>query len=135
MESRRKAIKKIATGMSAFGAASLYVNQIKAASSVLPSEINSRINHSACKWCYGDIPLEELCLEGKKMGLKSIDLIGPKDWPIVNKHGMTSAMGNGAELSLTKGWNNPELHSELIKNYKLDYMRMFPMPKSKRIVI
>jgi hydroxypyruvate isomerase len=118
METRRKAIKRMATTVSLLGASGLFMNQVKAAVSMLPADIKGRINHSACKWCYGDIPLEELCMEGKKIGLKSIDLIGPKDWPTVNKHGMTCAMGNGAELGLTKGWNDPDLHADLIKNYE-----------------
>ena len=27
-----------------------------------------RIRHSVCKWCYGSIPLEDLCIAGKEMG-------------------------------------------------------------------
>jgi hydroxypyruvate isomerase len=76
-----------------------------------------KIRHSACRWCYNDIPLETLCAEGSKMGLESIDLVGPKDWPVVKKYGMTSAMGNGAELGIAKGWNDPQYHDTLIKNY------------------
>jgi hydroxypyruvate isomerase len=76
-----------------------------------------RINHSACKWCYSDIDLEKLCAEGKQFGLSSIDLIGPKDWPVVKKYGMTCAMGNGAELGIDKGWNDPQYHDRLVKNY------------------
>ena len=118
METRREAIKKMTVGITLMGSAGLFVNQVRAANSLLTEDVKARINHSACKWCYGDIPLEELCAEGKKIGLQSVDLLGPKDWPVVIKHGMTCAMGNGAEISLTEGWNNPDLHAELIKNYK-----------------
>ena len=36
---------------------------------------NGRINQSVCKWCYKDIPLEELCVAAKKMGIKSVKVI------------------------------------------------------------
>ncbi|RZK01700.1 MAG: hydroxypyruvate isomerase, partial [Flavobacterium sp.] len=42
--------------------------------------LKGNINHSACRWCYADIPLDELCLQAKKIGLKGIDLVGPKEW-------------------------------------------------------
>jgi hydroxypyruvate isomerase len=51
------------------------------------------------------------------MGIKGIDLVGPKDWPVLKKHGLESTMCNGAEISLTEGWNNKKHHATLIKNY------------------
>lgn len=81
-------------------------------------QYDNKIHHSACRWCYNDLPLEILCREGKNFGLESIDLIGPEDWPVVKKFGMTCGMGNGAELGITKGWNNPVYHDQLVKNYK-----------------
>ena len=79
--------------------------------------LKGNINHSACRWCYSTIPIEELCAAGKQMGLKGIDLVGPKDWPVLEKYGLTSSMCNGAEINLVDGWNNPEFHPQLIKNY------------------
>jgi len=52
----------------------------------------SRIKHSVCKWCYGSIPLEDLCVAGKEMGLQSIELLMPGDFPTLRKHGLTCAM-------------------------------------------
>jgi hydroxypyruvate isomerase len=61
--------------------------------------------------------LDELCTVANKIGLKAIDLVGPKEWNILKSHGLDSSMCNGAEISLTEGWNNPQYHSTLIKNY------------------
>lgn len=80
------------------------------------STLKGNINHSVCRWCY-DIPVEELCLAVKKIGFSAIDLVGPADWPTLKKHGVWSSMCNGAEISLTKGWNHTEYHPTLIKNY------------------
>ena len=94
----------------------------------------NRIRHSACRWCYNDIPLDTLCEEGKKFGLESVDLIGPKEWPVVKKHGLTCAMGNGAELGITKGWNNPVYHDQLVKNYS-DIIPVAGQEKIKNIIL
>jgi len=49
--------------------------------------------------------------------LVGIDLVGPKDWNTLKQNQLISTMCNGAEISLTKGWNNPQYHAQLIKNY------------------
>ena len=46
-------------------------------------KLKGNINHSACRWCYSSIPLEEFCQSAKKIGLVGIDLVGPKDWDML----------------------------------------------------
>lgn len=58
-----------------------------------------RLNQSVCRWCYGKIPLEELCSAGKSMGLVAIDLLGPADFETVKKHGLVCSMVNSHPLS------------------------------------
>ncbi|MDA9679789.1 TIM barrel protein [Flavobacteriaceae bacterium] len=79
--------------------------------------MKGNINHSVCKWCYGQISLEEFSVVVKSMGIKGIDLIGPKEWPILKKYDLTSSMCNGAEISLTEGWNDKKYHSTLVDSY------------------
>jgi hydroxypyruvate isomerase len=79
--------------------------------------LKNNIHHSVCYWCYGSIPLEEFLKNIKTLGLSAIDLIGPKDWPLLKKYEIECAMCNGAEISLTEGWNDPQYHETLIKNY------------------
>ncbi len=79
--------------------------------------LKGNINHSACRWVYNDIPLDDLCVAGKQMGLKGIDLVGPKEWSVLKKHGLDSPMCNGSEISLTEGFNDKQYHSTLLKNY------------------
>ena len=57
--------------------------------------MKGKINHSVCKWCYNQIPLEEFAKNVKSMGIKGIDLIGPKQWTVLKKHGLISSMCNG----------------------------------------
>lgn len=79
--------------------------------------IKGNINHSVCKWCFGQIPMEEFAPAVKLMGITGIDLIGPKEWPILKKHNLVSSMCNGAEISLTEGWNDKQYHRKLIDSY------------------
>ena len=79
--------------------------------------MRGNINHSVCKWCYNQISLEDFAAGLKPMGISAIDLIGPKEWPILKKYGLTSSMCNGAEISLTEGWNDKQYLAILIDNY------------------
>ena len=118
ISNRRNAIKNILVGSAALGSSSVLTsfttseiikdNQLK---------LKGNINHSVCQWCYGSIPLEDLCIAVKKIGFNAIDLIGPKDWPILKKHGIYSSMCNGAEINLTDGFAEKKFHAQLISNY------------------
>ncbi|MGB5821166.1 MAG: TIM barrel protein [Saonia sp.] len=79
--------------------------------------LKNNINHSVCHWCFGDIPLEEFLKTLNKLQIKAIDLIGPKDWPLLKKYNIHCSMCNGAEINLTEGWNDPQYHKTLINNY------------------
>ena len=79
--------------------------------------MKGNINHSVCKWCYSQIPLEEFASGVKLMGITGIDLIGPDEWPILKKHDLTSSMCNGAEISLTEGWNCKQYQATLVDRY------------------
>ena len=79
--------------------------------------LKGTINHSVARWCFSSFDLETLCVEAKKIGITGIDLIGPKDWPIVKKHGLDSPMCNGAEINLVDGFNDIKFHETLLKNY------------------
>jgi hydroxypyruvate isomerase len=80
-------------------------------------KLKGNITHSVCRWTYSFLTLDELCVVAKDIGLKAIDLIGPKEWDVLKKHGLDSSMCNGAEISLTEGFNDPKYHDTLVKNY------------------
>ena len=80
-------------------------------------KLKGNINHSVSRWCFGDIPLESFLIQIKEFGIQAIDLVGPDDWHLLQKHQIDCSMCNGAELSLTEGWNDPQYHDELIERY------------------
>lgn len=113
---RRDAVKKVALGTSA--ALTFPLNAVAKGSKVnAVSPLKGNINHSVCQWCYPDLSLDELCVLANEIGLVGIDLIGPKGWPTLKKHKLVSTMCNGAEISLTEGFNHKEFHSTLVENY------------------
>ncbi|NJB70520.1 hydroxypyruvate isomerase [Saonia flava] len=82
------------------------------------TELKNNINHSACRWCYNDIPFEELLQHFNTLGIKAIDLVGPEEWPLMKKYNIHASMCWGAGKGILEGWNDPKLHEELIADYK-----------------
>lgn len=116
--SRRSALKKIAgTAAVAITGASL-AHRVSAAEAALEQNLKGKVNHSVCRWCYESIPLEDLCKAAKNIGIESIELVGPEEWPLLKKYGLTSALPWGAGKGITEGFNNPALHDELIQSYE-----------------
>lgn len=89
----------------------------RAANKFVPMKLKGNINHSVSRWCFGKFSLEELISEIKKIGFSAIDLVGPKDWGTLKKHGIDSSMCNGAEINLVDGFNEKKNHDQLVKNY------------------
>jgi hydroxypyruvate isomerase len=117
---RRSAIKGILAGTAAMGIPSGFSALAMPNEDVKPQFnmlLKGNINHSVARWCFNDLDIETLCIEAKKIGITGIDLVGPKDWPILKKYDMVSTMCNGAEINLVDGFNDIQFHELLIKNY------------------
>jgi hydroxypyruvate isomerase len=115
---RRAALKTILTStatVGALGLTSAYAPGGKPAQST--KSLKNNIKQSVCRWCFQDMPLEKLCVAAKEMGIRGIDLVGPADWPTLKKYGLDSPMCNGAEINLTDGFNDPQFHARLQKQY------------------
>ncbi len=80
-------------------------------------KLKNNIKHSVCRWTYSFLSLDELCKTVKDIGFSAIDLVGPKDWQTLKQYDVYSSMCNGAEISLTEGWNDKQYHAKLIQNY------------------
>lgn len=79
--------------------------------------LKNNIRHSVSRWCFNKYPLEEFLPILKELGIHALDLVGPKDWPLLKKHGIDCSMCNGAEINLVDGWNEPNFHKQLIQQY------------------
>jgi hydroxypyruvate isomerase len=115
---RRKAIKMLtATSLGSGLLANLPMQAEAVHNKLAKMQLKGNINHAVCRWTYSHLELEALCTVSKEIGIKAIDLVGPKEWHILKKHGLESSMCNGAEISLTVGFNDPSAHSKLVQNY------------------
>lgn len=84
-------------------------------------DLKGKVHHSACRWCYNDIPFEELVVNAKKIGLQSIELTGPDEWEILKKHDMTAAIGWGKYpdgMNIPNFFNRVKNHDALIGFYE-----------------
>jgi hydroxypyruvate isomerase len=79
----------------------------------------STIKQSVCRWCFNDMPLDELAANAKRIGLHSVELIGPTDFATIKQHGLMCAMVSQAGPGgIPKGWNRVDNHSWLIPAYE-----------------
>lgn len=80
--------------------------------------VDSKIKHSVCRWCYNSIELEVLCEAAQEIGIRSIEIVGPKDWPTLKKYNLECALGTDSFASIPEGFNDPKNHHDLQMNYK-----------------
>jgi len=70
--------------------------------------VNPTYKHSVCYWCFEKLGLERLAAEAAAMGIASVDLVPPEQWPILKRHGLVCAMT--PSHSFLDGWCHPENH-------------------------
>lgn len=75
-------------------------------------KLKGRIRQSVCRWCYNSISLDTFAAYCARIGIQSIELVEPADWPILKKHGLICAMT--PSHSITKGLNRIENHPECL---------------------
>ena len=101
-------------------AASQLTHRLTAADTA--SGMKGRVNHSVCKWCYAKVDLEDLCKSSKDIGLNSIELLGPNDWPMLKKYNLTCAMSTNPVIDglggIGKAFNRVEHHDKLVQAYE-----------------
>jgi hydroxypyruvate isomerase len=91
------------------GVAALSSGAVRAGAAV-PSA--GRLKQGVARWCFDKWSVDELCANAAKLGIKGIDLIEPKDWPIARKYGLVPSMVTGAG-TIPDGWNRIENHARL----------------------
>jgi hydroxypyruvate isomerase len=123
--SRRMMLRKTAGGI---GAASLIALAPPGLANPLwqgagAAKLKGRLKQSACRWCYRNIPLEDLAKFASEIGLKGIDLLNdPNDWPVVKKYGLIPTMTAGAG-TIPDACNRKDLHDKLEKDFQTNIPR------------
>jgi hydroxypyruvate isomerase len=115
MEITRRDVIKAMAGTAALAALPLGRSDETTAAPAAPAAAPSTdsFRHSACRWCYQKIPLDDLARAAKRIGLESVELLDPVDWPVVQKYGLTCAMANGV-TRIPEGLNRVEHHAVMV---------------------
>jgi hydroxypyruvate isomerase len=109
--SRRTALKTAAAA--ALGsAASLARAQAAETTTFLYRTTKGRIKQSVVTWCFNPMPAEDLALFAAAMGLKSVELIDPKHWPLLKELGLTCAIAGSHGFA--KGFAHKEEWDECL---------------------
>ena len=115
---RRTALKHTAVGFGVLSVAPvLSCTATQTAAVTQSTAMKGNINHSVCRWCYSDIALDALCEGAKAIGIKSIEILAPNDWVVLQKHGLTCALGTVTNASIANGFNYTKNHQSLYQPY------------------
>jgi hydroxypyruvate isomerase len=113
---RRKVLRGAAAAMALPVAAVLRQDAIAAdqqATPVQPAIAKGRIKQSVCYWCFEKLGLETLAHSAAAMGIKSIELVPPEQWPILKRHGLICALTASHDFNV--GWNHKENHAMCVE--------------------
>ncbi len=91
------------------------------------------LRQSVCRWCYRDVPLEDLAKECARLGLVGIDLLTAEEWPVAQKYGLTVTMGSGV-CTIPDGINRLENHATIKANLR-DLMAKAKAAKVPNLII
>jgi hydroxypyruvate isomerase len=106
---------------------------LSAASQVSSKPRKGNLKQSVCRWCYRDVPLEDLARECARLGLIGIDLLTPAEWPVVQKYGLTPTMASGVS-TIPDGINRLENHDKIEKQLR-DMYKQAKAAKVSNIII
>jgi hydroxypyruvate isomerase len=114
---RRQVLKRGLAGASAAllaPAAQLPAEQqAPAAPEPAPVPRRNRIHQSVARWCYQQIPLDQLCAAAAQMGLKGVDLLQPEEYEVPRHYGLVCSMGYAGGGQINKGLNRVENHEAI----------------------
>ncbi len=105
--SRRDALK---SGLAATALASL--PGVAGGEEALPAR-KGRIQQAVCRWCYKDIPLDQLCAFGAQIGLKGIDLLQPDEYEVPRRYGLICTMAYAGAGTIPDALNRTENHAAI----------------------
>jgi hydroxypyruvate isomerase len=108
MPAKRLGRRTLMTGIAAAGGAAVFSSaEAQPASNDVNWKISKgRVNQSVVQWCFRPMPTEELARHAVALGMKSVELVPPSDWPVLKKHGLTCAIASSH--GFVRGWNQKE---------------------------
>jgi hydroxypyruvate isomerase len=84
----------------------------------IPVPRKGRVKQSVCRWCYQQIPLEELCAKAAQMGLKAVDLLNPEEYEVPGRYGLVCSMGYAGGGEIDSAMNRVENHARIEEAFR-----------------
>jgi len=73
-----------------------------------------RVKQSVSRWCYKDIPLNDLCAYAAQIGLKGVDLLAVEEWDAPRQVGLICTMGYAGGGTIPDALNRLENHDAIV---------------------
>jgi hydroxypyruvate isomerase len=113
----RRRLLQCAAGVAAGSLAGLN-SPLRAAKSDEPAATRKRLKQSLVQWCYKKYwNIEQMAELAKQLGCFSVELVDPKEWPTLKKHGLVCAIAGSHWFD--KGMNNPKYHDMCIEKMRV----------------
>jgi len=81
-------------------------------------EKKRRIRQSVCRWCYKQIPLDDLCKSSAGIGLMGVDLLQPEEYDVPRKYGLICTMGYAGGGEIPNALNRTENHAAIEAGFR-----------------
>lgn len=110
----RRGLMRSAAGISAAAAGTMGMTALAADDGKPEKAVTKgRIKQSIPYWCFNSHwSLEETCKIASRLGVKSVELVSPENWPTLEKYGLVCGMCGSHGIGT--GMNRPENHEKCI---------------------
>jgi hydroxypyruvate isomerase len=81
--------------------------------SAVPAVRKNRIRQAVARWCYLQIPIDDLCRSAADLGLQGIDLLQPAEYEVPRRYGLRCTMGYAGGGEIDRGLNRIENHAAI----------------------
>jgi hydroxypyruvate isomerase len=112
--SRRTILKGALTGAAVASVPSMAWSQ----QPPTPMPRKGRIKQSVSRWCYKEIPLDQLCAYSAQIGLKAVDLLQPDEYEVPRRYGLVCSMGYAGGGELVSALNRTENHAKIEEGFR-----------------
>ncbi|MGH9501435.1 MAG: TIM barrel protein [Terriglobales bacterium] len=100
------------------GAALASVPSLAWPEQAVPVQRKGRIKQSVSRWCYKEIPLDQLCTYGAQIGLKAVDLLNPDEYEVPRRYGLVCSMGYAEGGEIKSALNRVENHARIEEGFR-----------------
>jgi hydroxypyruvate isomerase len=111
--SRRNLLKSVLSGTTFASLPSFAWSQGNAA-----IKRKGNIRQSVSRWCYKNIPLDNLCANAAEIGLKGIDLLNPDEFEVPVRYGLVCSMGYAGGGEIGSAMNRLENHAKIEEGFR-----------------